>query len=64
MTVDIFLSRPVRLSYALTLFLEIVCPLFEAAKLLDLLKTTLIEPADETLEALNVFPRLVERPHL
>jgi hypothetical protein len=46
------------------LFFEIVCPLFEAAILLDLLKTTLIEPADETLEALNVFLRLVESPHL
>jgi hypothetical protein len=48
----------------LTLFFEIVCPLFETAILLDQLKTALIEPTYETLEGLNVFLRLVERRHL
>jgi hypothetical protein len=64
MAVEIFLSPAARLSYALTLSFEITCPLFEAPILPDQLKTTLIEPADETFEDSNVFLRLVERRHL
>ena len=63
MTVEIFRSRR-HGSRTFSRFFEIVFPLFETAILLDQLKTTLIEPADETLEGLNVFLRWVERRHL
>jgi hypothetical protein len=49
MTVEIFRSRR-HGSRTFSRFFEIVFPLFETAILLDQLKTTLIEPADENLE--------------